>query len=97
MVKITDTSIQLNPKCVVISTALGMGYWLLPHDNRAVFYAILIGSYVGIAWYDEFFDCSDRLSIDSPLGNSFGWLKPAPNYETRTYGTDSHRPTENTG
>lgn len=86
MVKITDHGIQLNPKCVLISTALGFGYWLLPPKNSSLFYAILIGSYAGIAWYDEFFDCSDRLSIDSPLGNVFGWMKPEINYETRTYG-----------
>ena len=51
-----------------------------------MFYSILIGSYAAIAWYDEFFDCSDRLSIDSPLGNLFGWMKPKPDYRTRTYG-----------
>jgi hypothetical protein len=90
MVKVTDSGIQLNPKCVVISTGLGFAYWLLPQKSRVAFYSILIGSYIGIAWYDEFFDCSDRLSIDSPLGNSFGWAKPAPDYDTRTYGTSGH-------
>ena len=84
--KITNRGIQLNPKCVFISTGLGFAYWLLPPRSKTVFYSILVGSYAGIAWYDEFFDCSDRLSIDSPLGNLFGWMKPAPDYRTRTYG-----------
>ena len=57
--RFTDHGIQLNPKCVVISTALGYAYWMLPHGSRAAFYSILIGSYAGIAWYDSFFNCSD--------------------------------------
>ena len=85
--RFAENGIQLNPKCVVISTGLGFAYWYLSPKSRATFYGILIGSYAGIAWYDEFFNCSDRLSIDSPLGNSFGWMKPAIDYETRTYGT----------
>jgi len=85
--RLTPEGIKLNPKCVVISTGLGLAYLYLPHNSPAVFLGILIGSYVGIAYYDDYFDCSDRLSIDSPLGNSFGWLKPAPDWETRTYGT----------
>jgi len=84
--RITAEGIKLNPKCVVISTGLGVAYLVMPPKSPAVFLAILIGTYAGIAWYDEFFDCSDRLSIDSPLGNSFGWMKPAPDMETRTYG-----------
>ena len=83
--RITESGIQLNPKCVIISTALGYAYWYLAPNSRINFYSILIASYAGIAWYDLFFDCSDRLSIDSPLGNLFGWMKPAPNYESRTY------------
>ena len=85
--RITTEGIKLNPKCIVISTGLGLAYLVLPPKSPAVFWGILIGSYVGIAWYDDFFDCSDRLSIDSPLGDSFGWLKPSPDYNTRTYGT----------
>ena len=84
--RFTEHGIQLNPKCVVISTGLGFAYWYLSPKSRATFYGILISSYAGIAWYDEFFNCSDRLSIDSPLGNLFGWMKPAPDYRTRTYG-----------
>jgi hypothetical protein len=83
--RVSDNGIQLNPKCVVISTGLGYAYWLLPHKSRVAFYGILLGTYAGIAWYDSFFNCSDRLSIDSPLGDLFGFMKPPPNMATRTY------------
>ena len=85
--KITSEGVKLNPKCIVISTGLALAYYVLPPKSPTVVLGILIGSYVGVAWYDDFFDCSDRLSIDSPLGNSFGFLKPTPDMETRTYGT----------
>ena len=78
-------TIKLNPKCVVISGVAGVAYLVLPPRSPLVFFGILVGTYAGIAWYDKFFDCSDRLSIDSPLGNTFGFLKPTPNWDSRTY------------
>jgi hypothetical protein len=84
-----DGTFKLNPKCVLISGALVAGYWLLPAD-RNLLTAVLIGtgSYIGVAYYDSYFDCSDRLSIDNPISTlipGVRFLKPPINWETRTY------------
>jgi hypothetical protein len=80
---------KLNPKCVLISGALVLGYWTLPKE-RNLLGAVLVGtgSYVGVAYYDHYFECSDRLSIDNPISQWFPFvssLKPPIDYETRTY------------
>ena len=78
---------KLNPKCLIISGALAGLYWVLPPKNVGVVWGTLIGGYVGIAYYDEYFSCSDRLSADTILHEPFGWLKPAVDPITRTYGS----------
>ena len=80
---------KLNPKCVLISGVLVLGYWTLPKE-RNLLGAVLIGtgSYIGVAYYDHYFECSDRLSIDNPISLWFPFvssLKPPIDYETRTY------------
>ena len=82
---------KLNPKCVLISGVLVLGYWTLPDRNqRNLMGAVLVGagSYIGVAYYDHYFECSDRLSIDNPISQWFPFvssLKPPIDYETRTY------------
>jgi len=75
-----------NTKCLVVSGVLGVGYWYLPKQNWPVLGGILIGSYVGLAWYDELYDCRHKLRVGAltPLTK---WLKPAIDPETGTYGT----------
>jgi len=81
---------EINPKCLIISGALAGLYWVLPPKNVGVVFGTLIGGYVGIAYYDEFFSCSNRLSADTILHEPFGWLKPAVDPITRTYGSGRH-------
>ena len=66
-----------------------LGYWTLPKE-RNLLGAVLVGtgSYIGVAYYDHYFECSDRLSIDNPISQWFPFvssLKPPIDYETRTY------------
>jgi hypothetical protein len=84
-----DRGFVLNPKCVVISGGAVACYYLLPQQNIWVAWTIGIGTYIGIAYYDHFFECSDRLSIDNPISilvPGVRALKPEINWETRTYG-----------
>ena len=46
----------LNTKCLVVSGVLGVGYWYLPRKNMAVLGGVVIGSYIGLAWYDELYN-----------------------------------------
>ena len=50
-----------NTKCAVIS-GLVLGVWALPgRRNLAVGAALVVVTYVGVAWYDELYDCDERL------------------------------------
>lgn len=79
----------LNPKCVVISTALGAFYWYLPPKNWKVLLGILVGSYFGVAWYDELYGVPpDRRLQPGFLSNfvpGYSSLKPKfPQSQTTT-------------
>jgi hypothetical protein len=37
---------------------------------------IVIGSYVGLAWYDELYNCDERLRVGA-LTPFTSWMKPA--------------------
>lgn len=79
---------KINPKCLVISGGLAGLYWILPPKNMSVLVGVyLIGGYVAVAYYDEYFSCSDRLSAETILHKPFGWLKPPVNPSTMTYGS----------
>jgi hypothetical protein len=78
---------EINPKCLIISGALAGLYWVLPPKSTTVVLGTLIGGYVAIAYYDEIYNCEQRLSADTILHEPFGWLKPAVDPVARTYGT----------
>lgn len=69
---------KFNTKCVVISGMLGAGYWFLPQKNYFVLGGVLLGSYIGVAWYDELYNCEERLEAGTflPLDELTAWLKP---------------------
>jgi hypothetical protein len=53
-----------NLKCIVFGFALVMGYWAAataPQVNFWLFPLIFVLGYVAMAWYDELYNCSDRL------------------------------------
>jgi hypothetical protein len=54
---------SFNLKCIVFGFALVMGYWAAagPRVNFWLFPLIFILAYVAMAWYDELYNCSDRL------------------------------------
>jgi hypothetical protein len=54
---------SFNLKCIVFGFALVIGYWAAagPRVNFWLFPLIFILAYVAMAWYDEFYNCSDRL------------------------------------
>jgi hypothetical protein len=74
------TPLYLNPKCLVISAAVLIVYWL-PHptafSHRAVAaFLLATATYISIAWYDVLFDCNDHLR-PTLLGWLSGPFKPA--------------------
>ena len=70
---------SLNPKCVVYSTAMVSAYWYLPckYDRNAYqsAAAIAIASYVSLAWYDHYYNCSNKMrpGVLHPVTR---WIKP---------------------
>jgi hypothetical protein len=70
---------------LVVSGVLGAGYWFLPQKNWLVLGGVVMGSYIGLAWYDELYDCRDRLKVGAltPLTK---WAKPTVDDEQQTYG-----------
>lgn len=77
------TPLYLNPKCLVFSAVVLCIYWL-PHPstlahNFVMGFLLATSAYISLAWYDEIFDCNDRLGP-----TLFGWLsKPfkPPRYQ----------------
>jgi hypothetical protein len=65
----------LNPKCLVFSGALALGYWYLPPKNPVTVIGLLLGGYIALAWYDELYNCDERLQ-PGLLDPVTGWLKP---------------------
>ena len=67
------TPLYLNPKCLVFSAFILSVYWL-PHPigtahNLVMGFLLATSAYISLAWYDELFDCNDRLRP-----TIFGWL-----------------------
>lgn len=56
-----DRPFHLNPKCVVFSLLLIAAYWTLPPKNPFMAAAIFVVAYVGLAWYDHAYDCSNKM------------------------------------
>ncbi len=54
---------SFNLKCIVFGFALVIGYWgaAAPNVNFWLFPLIFVLAYVAMAWYDELYNCSDRL------------------------------------
>jgi hypothetical protein len=73
----TGRPFELNAKCLVYAGGLAGLYWYLPPKRPAVVVGYLIGGYVALAWYDELYDCSDRLSANTVLHDLTAWVKPA--------------------
>ncbi len=71
----TSKKFALNTKCLVVSGVLGLGYWYLPKKNYLLLGGILFSSYVGLAWYDELYNCDDRLKT-GVLTPFTWWAKP---------------------
>ena len=69
----------LNPKCLVFSGINMAAYWYLPcrYDPQrfVVTAGIGVGSYIALAWYDHFYDCSTPMKAGA-LSTVIGSLKP---------------------
>jgi hypothetical protein len=69
---------EFNPKCIIISAGVVGAYWLLPPNNAPLAVALAVGTYIGIAHYDNMFACEERLhSFDGWFARTFGRFKPA--------------------
>jgi hypothetical protein len=68
-----------NPKCLLFSGALMAGYWFLPYRNALLLPVLFVVSYIAMAWYDYFYECSSPLfsgSADLGLSTLDSWGKP---------------------
>ena len=77
---------NVNTKCLVIAGGLAGAYWIAPKKNWWVVGGILFFGYIGIAWYDELYDCKQKLKYRGGLiGDIEKPLKPPINPETQEY------------
>jgi hypothetical protein len=69
-----------NVKCIVFTALVAGGYWWLPPRNVWVLAVLLWLPYIAMAWYDHFYDCSDKMSPTIvPFGRTiFLPFKPGP-------------------
>ena len=67
-----------NEKCLAISGGAVLAYFVLPPRRPLVALGVAVGTYIAIAWYDELYDCDERLVAQGGLfGAVTGPLKPA--------------------
>ena len=72
-----------NEKCLAISGGAVLAYFALPPQKPAVAVGIAVLTYVAIAWYDELYNCDERLVARGGLfGRVTGPLKPAVSHGT---------------
>ena len=69
----------LNPKCLFISIMIVALYWNLPPKNARAAVVLLFGTYVGIAWYDELYNCDQRLER-GVFDAVTGFFKPSTHF-----------------
>ena len=80
---------EINEKCVVITGILALLYWYAPQKNWWTVAGILFFGYIAIAWYDEMYNCDNRLKYqDRFMHNLQKPLKPAVNPITQEYGNN---------
>lgn len=73
---------SLNVKCIVASLLVAGGYWYLPPKSLGVVLFLFWASYVSLAWYDEMYDCEDRMRpTPIPLGRWFFLPFKPPGYK----------------
>lgn len=75
--------IYTNTKCIIISIALALGYWLAPPKNKWVLLGILYFTYLAIAWYDEYL-CSKPFG-PTYLKFFYDWAKPPNSMQSKMY------------
>ena len=65
-----DRPFYFNPKCVLFSGILMLGYWFLPIRNIFILPLLFIISYIALAWYDHYYECNTPLFSGSGYGIS---------------------------
>ena len=75
-----NTPLYLNPKCLVFSAFVLFVYW--SPQPKGLYWGVFVSfwlafaAYVLMAWYDYWYDCTDRFG-PTFLGYLSGFLKPA--------------------
>jgi UDP-N-acetylmuramyl pentapeptide phosphotransferase/UDP-N-acetylglucosamine-1-phosphate transferase len=76
-----DDVFAFNAKCIAYSGIVVAAYLYAPtRDQVDVRYAVPIlamGSYIGLAWYDHFFDCNEKMRPGALISVVSGPFKPA--------------------
>jgi hypothetical protein len=67
---------EFNAKCLIVSGSLAYGYWLMPPKRSDIFWSLMFGSYIALAWYDAYNLCDLKLSANTILHPLTEGLKP---------------------
>jgi hypothetical protein len=80
----TRRPFEFNVKCVVFTALVAATWKYLPRDGLWPWLLVLWWPYVAMAWYDELYDCADKLGPTAlPFGRTvFLPFKP-PGYKRR--------------
>lgn len=93
----TQRPFEINVKCIIFSLVC-MGLFLArptlgPHATAAALVAIFVVAYVGMAWYDYYFNCDVVPLRKGYLGGVTGTLKPPPHAPGTINGSPQSRHT----
>lgn len=83
-----NTTVQFNTKCVIFGVALCAGYWYLPPKKNIFMVPVIFTiAYVVMAWYDQLYNCNNRLHSGS---QSWGMAVLDSIFKPQQRGIDDH-------
>jgi len=68
--------ISFNYKCIFLSLFIATFYWFAPSKNKWILAALLYLTYLALAWYDHFFQCTSNSLKPTFLYSFYGAFKP---------------------
>lgn len=76
---------SFNVKCIVFTAAVAGGYWYLPPRRWWALALLLWLPYVAMAWYDNLYDCRDKMGPTVVPFGRFLFLPFKPESYKREY------------
>jgi len=75
----------LNLKCVALSLATAAFYWYTPPKNKWVLLSTLYFPYLGLAWYDYYYDCKRHPLRPTYLSLFYHMFKPKDSQQIKDF------------